>query len=111
MFLERSLHFVVASLLVIGMFAITESHAPAVSPPAAAPLALASHSTASLRTATPSPRREVFGFGLASSRGDPTFGYPSWNFSLLSTVAFFGLHINSDGTIVSDSGPGGWNSR
>src|ERR1700736_3645042 len=56
------------------------------------------------------PSREVFGFGLASSLADPTIGYPSWNFSLLSTVAFFGLHINGDGTIVSDSGLNVWNS-
>src|SRR3981081_4497380 len=31
-------------------------------------------------------RREVFGFALASSLGDATVGYPTWNFSLLSTV-------------------------
>ncbi|HEX2681589.1 MAG TPA: glycosyl hydrolase family 18 protein, partial [Candidatus Dormibacteraeota bacterium] len=55
-------------------------------------------------------RREVFGFGLASSLGDPSVGYPSWNFSLLSTVAFFGLHISWDGTIVSDSELNVWNS-
>src|SRR6266851_1523076 len=110
MVLQRSLHFVVASLLVMGMFAITDSHASAVTPPAATHKAVASHSTASVRATTPSPRREVFGFGLASSLGDPTFGYPSWNFSLLSTVAFFGLHINWDGTIVSDSGSSVWNS-
>jgi spore germination protein YaaH len=53
---------------------------------------------------------EVFGFGLASSLGDPTVGYPSWNFSLLSTVAFFGLHINWDGTLVADYGWNVWNS-
>src|SRR5216683_127354 len=82
MVLQRSLHFVVASLLVMGMFAITDSHASAVTPPAATHKAVASHSTASVRATTPSPRREVFGFGLASSLGDPTFGYPSWNFSL-----------------------------
>ncbi len=37
------------------------------------------------------PQREVFGFALASSLSDPTVGYPTWDFSLLSTVAFFGL--------------------
>jgi spore germination protein YaaH len=56
------------------------------------------------------PTREVFGFGLASSLTDPTVGYPSWNFSLLTTVAFFGLHVNSDGTIAQDSGWTVWNS-
>jgi len=60
--------------------------------------------------ATSTLQREVFGFALASSLSDPTVGYPSWDFSLLSTVAFFGLHINDDGTIASDSGLTVWNS-
>ncbi len=59
---------------------------------------------------TGGPLREIFGFGLASSLSDPTFGYPSWNFSLLSTVAFFGLHVNDDGTLATDSGWNVWNS-
>ncbi|HEY8679656.1 MAG TPA: glycosyl hydrolase family 18 protein [Candidatus Dormibacteraeota bacterium] len=54
--------------------------------------------------------REVFGFGLASSLGDATLGYPSWNFSVLTTVAFFGLHVNDGGTFVADSGWNVWNS-
>ena len=50
------------------------------------------------------PQREVFGFALLSSLGDPTVGYPSWNFSLLSTVALFGLHVNSgDGHFATDA--------
>jgi spore germination protein YaaH len=56
------------------------------------------------------PQREVFGFGLASSLADPTVGYPSWNFSMLSTVAFFGLHVQDDGTFAADSGLTVWNS-
>ena len=56
------------------------------------------------------PQREVFGFGLASSLADPTFGYPSWDFSLLGTVAFFGLHVQSDGTFANDAGWTVWNS-
>src|SRR6266404_7313896 len=44
------------------------------------------------------PVREVFGFALASSLSDPTMGYPTWDFSLLSTVAFFGLHVQDGGT-------------
>src|ERR1700730_2821109 len=56
------------------------------------------------------PQREIFGFALASSLSDPTLGYPSWNFSLLTTVAFFGLLINDNGTITSDSGLTVWNS-
>jgi spore germination protein YaaH len=57
-----------------------------------------------------SPGREVFGFALASSLADPTVGYPSWNFGLLSTVAFFGLHVQDDGTFANDSGMTEWNS-
>jgi len=56
------------------------------------------------------PQREVFGFGLLSSLADPYLGYPSWNFSLLTTVAVFGLHVNDDGTLATDSGWNVWNS-
>jgi spore germination protein YaaH len=55
-------------------------------------------------------QREVFGFALASSLSDPTFGYTTWNFSLLSTVAFFGLHVQGNGAFAADSGAGVWNS-
>ena len=53
--------------------------------------------------------REVFGFAFASSLGDPTIGYPSWNFSLLSTVAYFGVHVAWNGNLVGDSGMAIWN--
>jgi len=56
------------------------------------------------------PLREVFGFALASSLSDPSVGYPSWNFSMLSTVAFFGLHVQDNGTFAADSGAAVWNS-
>jgi spore germination protein YaaH len=65
--------------------------------------------TASVQTAV-DLEREVFGFALASSLSDPSVGYATWDFSLLSTIAFFGLHINDDGTIASDSGWTVWNS-
>jgi spore germination protein YaaH len=55
-------------------------------------------------------KREVFGFALASSLSDPTVGYPTWDFSLLSTVAFFGLHVQDNGTFAADSGAAVWNS-
>jgi spore germination protein YaaH len=46
-------------------------------------------------------QREVFGFALGnSSLADSTYGYASWSFDLLSTVAYFGLDINWDGTII-----------
>src|SRR5205085_1499305 len=61
-------------------------------------------------SATAAPVQEVFGFALASSLSDPTLGYPSWNFNQLSTVAFFGLHVNTDGTFANASGMSVWNS-
>jgi len=65
----------------------------AVPRPALVPLAA--------RAATPL-QRQVFGFVFAGNIGDPSVGYPSWNFGLLSTVAFFGLQVNSgDGHLVS----------
>ncbi|HLQ62957.1 MAG TPA: glycosyl hydrolase family 18 protein, partial [Candidatus Acidoferrales bacterium] len=46
--------------------------------------------------------REVFGFAYGSSLGDPSIGYPSWDFSLLSTVAYFGIHVSYDGGFIGD---------
>src|SRR3989475_7181207 len=56
------------------------------------------------------PLREVFGFALASSLSDPIVGYPTWDFSLLSTVAFFGLHVQNNGTFAADTGWRVWNT-
>ena len=50
------------------------------------------------------PQREVFGFALASSLADPSVGYPTWDFSLLTTVAYFGIHVQDDGNFVNDAG-------
>src|SRR5437879_13435662 len=41
------------------------------------------------------PVREVFGFALASSLSDPTVGYTTWDFSLLTPGAFLGLHVQA----------------
>jgi spore germination protein YaaH len=47
-------------------------------------------------------QREVFGFVNAGNLGDPGVGYTTWNLGLLSTVAYFGLHVNSgDGHLVT----------
>src|SRR2546426_647305 len=57
------------------------------------------------------PQREVFGFVQASVMGDAGVGYPSWDFSMLTTVAYFGVHINWDGHLVTnDNGWSWWNS-
>ncbi|TMC82193.1 MAG: hypothetical protein E6J08_05580 [Chloroflexi bacterium] len=60
--------------------------------------------------AAPKPTREIFGYALGSSLGNAEWGYPSWNFSLLSTVAYFGIHINASGVMIDDSGWQTWNS-
>jgi len=53
-------------------------------------------------------RREVFGFANAGNLGSSVVGYTTWNFSLLSTVAYFGLQVNSgDGALVKTNT--GWN--
>lgn len=56
------------------------------------------------------PSREVFGFVQAGVLADPSVGYPSWDFSMLTTVAYFGEHVNWDGHLVNDSGYSTWNS-
>jgi hypothetical protein len=62
------------------------------------------------QTGTP-PQREVFGFVSAGALGDPTVGYPSWDFSMLGTVAYFGVHVAWNGNLVtSDTGWSVWNS-
>jgi spore germination protein YaaH len=86
----------------------------------ALPASSAESALAAVRTASPattmhtaansSLQKEVFGFALASSLSDPTMGYTTWNFSLLTTVAFFGLHVSDGGGITSDSGSTVWNS-
>ncbi|HEY1456316.1 MAG TPA: glycosyl hydrolase family 18 protein [Candidatus Dormibacteraeota bacterium] len=64
---------------------------------------------AALAASNPRLFREVFGFAFSNSLGDPTIGYPSWNFSLLSTVAYFGLHVDWTGAFSSGSGLTTWN--
>jgi spore germination protein YaaH len=51
-------------------------------------------------------RREVFGFVNAGNLGNATVGYASWDLTLLNTVAYFGLQVNSgDGSLVqTDTG-------
>jgi hypothetical protein len=52
--------------------------------------------------------REVFGFAPYWALGQNA----NWNYSLLSTVAYFGLTVNGDGTFnTTDQGWTGWNSQ
>src|SRR5258708_15213550 len=63
------------------------------------------------RAATAGPQREVFGFGQGSVRDDPGVGYPSWDFSMLTTVAYFAVHVNWDGHLIkNDTAYAIWNS-
>lgn len=78
----------------------------AVSPLRPRTAAAGVRSVAAAATA-PATSREVFGFANAGGLGDPNVGYTTWNFSLLSTVAYFGLTVNSDGSLVQ--GDTGWN--
>ncbi len=83
-------------------------------PPRTAVRPLAPRSSAP-KPATTGPtalKREVFGFANAGSLSDSSVGYTTWNFSLLSTVAYFGLHVNgSDGSLVTnDTGWSVWHS-
>src|SRR5258708_17326134 len=55
-------------------------------------------------------RREIFGYATSGSLGDPNIGYPSWNFDLLSTVAFFAIHVDPSGVLVADSNYSVWSS-
>src|SRR5689334_9627478 len=105
--MQKSRHIAFAEavtiVLVVAAFGATPASAEAgpisAHTPQAAVVSAASH-----------PSREVFGFALASSLSDTTVGYPSWNFDLLTTVAYFGLHVNDAGTFFNDSYFTTWNS-
>jgi spore germination protein YaaH len=67
--------------------------------------------SAAATNSNPSLQREVFGFGyLNASLEDPNLGFRAWNLNLLSTVAVFGLHVQSDGTFANDTAWSYWNS-
>jgi spore germination protein YaaH len=61
-----------------------------------------------LTASTTALRREVLGFADDYNLDDPTVGWRSWNFSLLSSVVYFALHVNSgDGALIKTDT--GWN--
>jgi len=103
MTLQRTRYFLVPVALLVLFAGTTPASAFASSYARTNPLHAAT-------TASPPLSREIFGFALASSLSDPTVGYGTWDFSLLTTVAFFGLHVQDDGTFASDSGAAVWNS-
>jgi spore germination protein YaaH len=84
--------WIAAIALVIGCSPVAAHSVQAASVSAVRPLVAASVH----------PQREVFGFVNAVNLTNPDVGYPSWNLSLLTTVAYFGLHVNSgDGQPVT----------
>src|ERR1700730_1251562 len=111
MSMQRIRHFVVALLLSAIVTAAGTIPAPASFLAPRTKHVSSSEAPQALRTVVGRhPRRGVFGFALASSLADPTVGYPSWNFDLLTTVAFFGVHVGSGGHLAGDSGWDVWNS-
>jgi len=101
----QSLRKTLVLICALGVLTVGMPPALAAAPKQALP---AAQRTAAVGTGNLS--REVFGFALGSSLSDPTFGYPSWNFNLLTTVAYFGLHVLWNGTFQNDAGLSVWNS-
>jgi len=67
--------------------------------------------TATAQTSSTPARPQVFGYANAGNLGDSGSGSGTWRYQDLTTVAFFGLHVNSDGTLASDGGMTVWNSQ
>ncbi len=97
-----------ALVLICALGVLTAGMTPALAAPDQA--LPAAQQVPTLSAGTTKLGREVFGFALGSSLSDPTVGYPSWNFNLLSTVAYFGLHVLWNGTFQNDSDLSVWNS-
>ena len=110
---QRIRHFAVAlSLSVIVTAASAMPAVARIATPAKASSVsqMAAPAQAVVGMVAPRTSREIFGFALASSLSDPNVGYPSWNFDLLSTVAVFGVHVDTAGRFVADNGWTVWNS-
>lgn len=107
---QRISHLVFAALVAGGLIGFQGASAPVHAHPRSNPAVVTEAPARSPVFGAAGLKREVFGFALASSLADPTVGYTAWNFAALSTVAFFGLHINGAGAIVADSGWTVWNS-
>jgi spore germination protein YaaH len=72
-------------------------------PPAGLKPAPSARLLSSINLATTRPSREVFGFVTAATIGYGDIGYTTWDFSMLTTVAYFGLHVNWDGNILHNN--------
>jgi len=90
---------------------ITRELSAQVGLPPASSIRVAPAASSPLVASASHPQREVFGFVQAGVVGNTSVGYPSWDFSMLTTVAYFGEHVNWDGNIVqTDTGWSVWNS-
>ncbi len=93
---QRIRHFAVALILSAVLLTASAGQAVAKAATPATTVSLSSLASAKelhfpVTSVAAHTNREVFGFALASSLADASYGYPSWNFSMLSTVAYFGL--------------------
>src|SRR5207249_16289 len=81
-----------------------EAARAAAAPPKAAATPAGQAAPRTPLTGAATPLREVFGFVNAGNVGSGSVGYSTWQFNELSTVAYFGEHVNWDGTLIQDSG-------
>jgi spore germination protein YaaH len=82
--------------------AAASAEAPATGAPAT-PFGKTAPLTTSASISNPHLQREVFGFVNAANLGNTYVGYPSWDLSLLSTVAYFGIDVNSGGGLITSN--------
>src|SRR5438045_5787983 len=108
--MQRARRLAFATAVAIVLVVAASGSTPAFASTPARLAARAPVEAPAVATGAAHPNKEVFGFALASSLADPTVGYPSWNFDLLSTVAYFGLHVDTAGQFVGDAGWSTWNS-
>lgn len=74
----------------------------------AAPAALATGTAAS--STAPVVRKQVFGYVNAGNLNDTSVGMSTWQWQDLTTVAYFGIHVNNDGTL-SGTNVSTWSSN
>ena len=106
----QSLRTSVLLICALGILAAGTTPAFATAPNRTASKPNTTLPAAVIGAASPKPSREIFGFALGSSLSDPTIGYSTWDFGLLTTVAYFGLHVLWNGTFENDAGLAVWNS-
>ena len=107
--MKRRVISVAVLVLVFGLMVATPAEGGAIAVNA---LHWGKHSSAlapvRLTSSATTLRRDVLGFADDYNLDDPSVGWRSWNFSLLSSVVYFALHVNSgDGALIKTDT--GWN--